>query len=192
MKNNSFTTRFMPKEGMIVKMKKNKGITMISLVIIVVILLILVGISVNTGNNIIKQSQIENLKTNMLLIKVKGKEYVENANFKLGTAYDKITEETERNNRKEKAKEELKGEDITNTISTYNIGISETAENIYYYKLDTQNLIDIGITNVESSEKAGWYIIKYDIVNAEVEVYNTKGIEKENRKYYGLNEIQNL
>ena len=57
-------------------MKENKGITMISLLIIVLILLLVVGISVNTGNNIIKQSQIENLKTNILLIKLKGKEYL--------------------------------------------------------------------------------------------------------------------
>lgn len=173
-------------------MKKNKGITMISLVIIVIILLVLVGISVNTGNNVIKQSQIENLKTNMLLIKVKGKEYVENANFNLGTAYDKITDETEKTNRKQKAKEELKGEDVTDTISSYNIGINETAENVYYYKLDTQNLLDMGITNVKSDEKEGWYIIKYDVGNSEVEVYKTKGIEKENTKYYALNELQNL
>ncbi len=173
-------------------MKENKGITMISLIIIVLILLLLVGISVNTGNNIIKQSQIENLKTNMLLIKVKGKEYVENANFSLGTAFEKITDETEKNNRIEKAKSKLEGEDITNSISSYNINVTADAENVYYYKLDTQNLLDMGITNVESDEKKGWYIIKYDVVNSEVEVYNTKGIEKENTKYYALNEIQNL
>ena len=58
-------------------MKKNKGITMMVLVITIVILLILAGISIGVGNNVIKKSELENLKTNMLLVKVKGKEYIE-------------------------------------------------------------------------------------------------------------------
>ena len=62
-------------------MKENKGITMVVLVITIVVLLILAGISIGTGNNIIKASQLENLKTNMLLVKVKAKEYIENANL---------------------------------------------------------------------------------------------------------------
>ena len=64
-------------------MKKNKGITMVALVITIVLLLILAGISIGTGGNIIKRTELENLKTGMLLIEVKGKEYVENANFNL-------------------------------------------------------------------------------------------------------------
>ena len=46
-------------------MKKNKGITMIALIITIGLLLILAGISVGTGGKIIKQSNLENLKTNM-------------------------------------------------------------------------------------------------------------------------------
>ena len=33
---------------------------------------------------------------------------------------------------------------------------------------------------------------KYDIKNVEIEVYNTKGFEKEENNYYSLNEIQNI
>ena len=80
-------------------MKKNEGITMLVLVITVILLLILSGISINTGNNIIKRANLENLKTNMLLIEVKGKEYVENGNFNLGTSFDKLTDENEKNKR---------------------------------------------------------------------------------------------
>ena len=36
-------------------MKKNKGITMVALVITIVLLLILAGISIGTGGNIIKR-----------------------------------------------------------------------------------------------------------------------------------------
>ena len=91
-------------------MRNNKGITIIVLVITIIVLLILSGISIKTGNNIIKQSSLENIKTNMLLVKIKAKEYVENANFKLGTAFDKVTDENDKNSRIAKAKEELQGE----------------------------------------------------------------------------------
>lgn len=173
-------------------MRENKGITIVALVIIVILLLILVGVSTGTGGNLIKQTKLENLKTNMLLIKVKAKEYVENANFNLGTAFEKLTDETEKNNRIQKAKEELKGEDVTSTISSYNINVNASSENVYYYKLDTQELLDIGLSNLKSDEKEGWYIVKYDIVNTEVEVYNTKGFENNSIKYYSLSELENI
>lgn len=175
-------------------MKNNKGITMIALVITIGLLLILAGISVGTGGKIIKQSELENLKTNMLLIKVKGKEYVENANFKLGTG----TEE-EKNAHIEQAKKELVGEELKDgnifegntNISTENI-ITDNTSYIYYYKLTTKQLEDIGISNINSDEKNGWYIIKYDIKNIEVELYHTKGYENEKTKYYSSKEIENL
>ena len=64
-------------------MKKNRGITMVALVITIVVLLIIAGISIGAGNNAIKNSKLENLKTNMLLIEVKAKEQIENAKFRL-------------------------------------------------------------------------------------------------------------
>ncbi len=177
-------------------MKKNKGITMVALIITIVLLLILAGISIGQGNKVIKASELENLKTNMLLIKVKAKEYVENANFKLGTNFENATDKA---TRVENAKAELKGEEITDISTTKgNINISqETISNdnanyIYYYKLSTDNLTDIGITKVESNEKDGWYIIKYDIKNLGIEIYNTNGFENEGTKYYSLTELQNV
>lgn len=179
-------------------MKKNKGITMVTLVITIVILLILAGVSIGVGDNIIKKSELENLKTNMLLIEVKGKEYVENANFNLGTTIDTV-EEQEKNNRIQKAKEQLKGEEIQDdSIFNGNINITpdnlttDNANYIYYYKLTTQNLTDIGISKVKSDEDNGWYIIKYDIKNVQIEVYNTKGFENGETKYYSLTEMQDL
>ena len=55
-------------------MKENKGVTMISLVVIIALLTLIAGISIGQGSKVIKSSQLENLKTNMLLIKVKAKE----------------------------------------------------------------------------------------------------------------------
>lgn len=180
-------------------MRNNKGITIIVLVITIIVLLILSGISIKTGNNIIKQSNLENIKTNMLLVKIKAKEYVENANFKLGTAFDKVTDENDKNSRIAKAKEELQGEEISDiSIFKNNINISQeqlsndNSNYTYYYKLDTPNLKDMGLSNVKSDKTDGYYIIKYNIKDNEIEVYNTKGFENNKQIYYSLTEIQNI
>ena len=178
-------------------MKEKKGITMVTLIITIIVLLIIAGISIGTGNKVIKSSELENVKTNMLLIKAKGKEYVENANFKLGTNFK---DSTDIDNRIKTAKAELKkGEDeemTNNEILEQNIGI--TQDNIknndytYYYKLSNDDLTDMGLSNVKSDKKNGWYIIKYDLENVEVEVYNTLGYERDGNRYYSLTELQNL
>lgn len=178
-------------------MKKNNGITMIVLVITIVILLIIAGISINSGEKVIKESELENIKTNMLLIKGKAKGYVESANFDLGVSIDKNSEE-EKNKKIEKAKSELKGTEITDSKELKNINI--TSENLqennlnysYYYKLSTKDLEELGLQNVKSDNKKGWYIVKYDMKNVEIEVYNTLGFEKDNKTYYSLTEIQDL
>ena len=174
-------------------MKENKGITMVTLIITIIVLVIVAGISIGTGNKIIKSSELENIKTNMLLIKAKGKEYVENANFKLGTNFEKATDQE---NRLTTAKVELKGEEIKDSSifdGKISIDISEeNKKNIYYYKLTTQNLVEMGLSNVKSDEKNGWYIIRYDLINVEVEVYNTFGFERDGDKFFSLTELQNL
>ena len=45
---------------------------------------------------------------------------------------------------------------------------------------------------VKSDEKNGWYIIKYDVKNLEVEIYNTAGFENDGSKYYSLTELQSV
>lgn len=177
-------------------MKKNRGVTMLSLVITIVLLLIIAGISIGTGGNVIKRSQLENLETNMLLIKGKAKEYVENANFKLGNNIENVTD---KENRIEEAKKQLVGEIITqgdifngiDNITTEKIKEDET-NYIYYYKISTQDLTNMGLSNVYSDDEKGWYIIKYNIKNTEIEIYNTKGFENQNNKYYTLTQIQDL
>ncbi len=178
-------------------MREDRGITITTLVITIIVLLIIAGISAGTGNKVIKSSELENVKTNMLLIKAKGKEYVENANFKLGTNFEN-SEDKEK--RIKTAKAELKkGEDeemTNNEILEQNIGITKdnikNNEYTYYYKLSNDDLTNMGLSNVKSDDKNGWYIIKFDIKNVEVEVYNTLGFERDGKKYYSLNELQNL
>ena len=185
-------------------MKKNRGITMVALVITIVVLLIIAGISIGAGNNAIKNSKLENLKTNMLLIEVKAKEQIENAKFRLGTSFDKATEE-EKTNRVNTAKSEFTGEEIVdgnifnnNTKITTEKIKEDNKNNIYYYKLSTQNLMDMGLKNVKSDEKDGYYIVKYDLSdlsdlkNSTIESYNTEGFDDEGNVVYSLTDIKQV
>ena len=179
-------------------MKKNRGITMVALVITIVVLVIIAGISIGAGNNAIKNSKLENLKTNMLLIEVKAKEQIENAKFRLGTSFDKATEE-EKTNRVNTAKTEFTGEEIVdgnifnnNTKITTEKIKEDNTNNIYYYKLSTQNLMDMGLKNVKSDEKDGYYIVKYDLKNSTIEIYNTEGFDDEGNVVYSLTDIKQV
>ena len=176
-------------------MKKNKGITMIVLVITIALLLILAGISIQGGGSIIKRADLENLKTDMLLIKVKGKEYVENANFNLGTSFDKLTDETEKSKRIEMAKSKLKGTEIQNASELSKFGVTsdqfeQEKNNLnLYYTLSTADLEEIGMQDVSSK---GQYIIKYNVKDMTIEIYNTQGFENGDKTYYSLSELENL
>lgn len=177
-------------------MKNNHGVTMVVLVITIVLLLILASISINVGSNIIERSNLENLKTDMLLIKVKGKEYVENANFNLGTGFDKLTDEQEKSKRIETAKAQLKGTELQ-SASELNSKFGITSEQFeqektnlsFYYKLSSKDLEDIGMQEMKSK---GIFIIKYNIKEMTVEIYNTEGLENDGKTYYVLSELEDL
>ena len=180
------------------KIKDNKGITMIALVITMIIIIILANISVNEGTKALKMTELENIRTNMLLIQTKAKEYVETANFKLGKTIDSLSGD-EKNNRIESAKENLKGSEVIDgSMFSGNIGITtEQIENdnknyVYYYRILAENLEEMGLKDIKSDKKNGWFIIKYDIKNSTTEIYNTKGLRKDYQIYYALSEIKNL
>ena len=175
-------------------MKKNnqKGITLIALGITIIILLILSGITIFSGTESIRRANLEELKTNMLLIQTKAKEYVENASFALGINPENASEQM-----KENARNALSGEDKgtlvvpSDSLSSdlLSIGISqEDINNEKVYKLTTENLEKMGIREVESNDEEGWYIIVYNFDEATAEIYNTIGYNGK----YSLTDIEQI
>ena len=150
------------------KGKNSKGITLIALVITVIVLLIIATISINYGMEIAQKSNIESIKTNMLLIEAKSKLYAEEYNFSgdanslYGTVASSVTDET-----------------VQNFIS--GVGSSYAS----YYYLSLQDLSEMGL-----SINKGYYLVNYDINNFEV-VYVT-GVELEGNVYYTLTDIRGL
>lgn len=76
----------------------NKGISLVALTIAIVILIIFAGIAIYGGGDTIKKAQVEELKTNMLLMQAKAKEYVEDATFKMGIDPNQEKKDEVRNN----------------------------------------------------------------------------------------------
>lgn len=172
-------------------MEKNrqKGVTLIALTITIVVLIILASITVYSGKESIRKANLEGLKTNMLLIQTKAKEYIENASFKLGI--------NPGDNKWEEAKTYLQGEDkgtkvesadtIASTLTSIGIS-SEDISTGKVYKLSTNNLEKMGINEVESDEESGYYIIVYDLDNTTAEIYNTIGYDNN----YSLTDIEKI
>lgn len=172
-------------------LKSNKGITMVALMVTVIVLLILSSITINYGKNTIKMAKLENFKTNMLLIEAKAKEYVEKASYDLGVKPDEATEEMVTT-----AKSELKGTLLSSSELLTNMGITDSPSNdtarVYYYELSTQNLEEMGINGLESNSTEGIFIIKYDISNVEVEIYNSDGFNFDGSVKYSLTELKEI
>ena len=175
-------------------MKKNNqnGITLVILTITIIVLIILAGITIHTGTESIRKANLEGLKTNMLLIETKAREFVENASFDLGIDPENATDEMKTN-----AQRELNGEDkgtlVTSddsiTSQLLNIGISqEDIDNENVYKLTTENLEKMGINNVESNDEEGWYVIVYNIKDTTAEIYHTIGYDGK----YSLTDIEQI
>ncbi len=156
--------------------KKEKGVTLVILVITVMVLLIIVGVVVQTGVSGIRNAETESLKTNLLLIQAKGKEYVENANFHFGTG--ELTEEQ---------KTEIKGQYLKGTLIKEGLPI-ELKENEEAYQLNSENMKEMGLNDL--IETAGDYIMIYNIQGESVDVMYKPGISKNNQKLYTLSSIE--
>lgn len=169
--------------------QNNKGITLLALVITVTVMLIIAGITLTAGGDTIRQTNVENIKTNMLLIEAKTKEFVEKASHDLGVKPAEASEEM-----KAKASSELEGEGKGTKVQSSDslidrlLEIGITNEQItqgLVVKISTSDLDKMGIRNVKSDDNEGWYIVAYDIPNVEVKIYHTHGIKinKDEVKY---------
>ena len=166
------------------KIKNEKGITLVALAITIVVLLILAGIGINYGRDTIKKAQLEELRTNMLLIEAKAKGLVEEANFQLGPELQKQSEiGTIRENIYVAENKLQKLSDSGITVSS---GIP-TGDNVYVFTQETADLWALKDVYTELEEDEN-YIISFDETNATVEIYNTLGYGG----YYSLTDIDKL
>ncbi len=159
---------------------KTNGITLISLVITIIILTILAGISIYSGKDIIKKAKLEELKTNMLLIQAKAREYVEEANFKIGIGTEEEKNEKTVNVRKEIYEDTEKLRPAQELPEK--LGITD-ASACYY--LTPEAKVRWGLEKLQDEEQ---YLIKFNEKDVSVEIYNLEGYQEK----YSLTEIDQI
>lgn len=158
--------------------QENKGITLIALAVTIVVLLIIAGISISAGTNTIKRAKLEEIRTNMLLIQAKAKEYVEETNFRLGKSPD---ENKKIQVRKEVYETDAKLEPANGISAPSQIPVSDC------YKVTKEAMKQWGLDKIKA-EANEYYLIKFDDTNATVEIYNTLGYNGK----YSLTEIDKI
>ena len=161
----------------------SRGITLVALVVTIIILLIIAGIGIYGGTDTVKKVKLEELRTNMLLIEAKAREYVEEANFRIGT--NKGNTEEERS-KIENIKQEIyeNNAKLTKAINVTNLPSSIPLSNCYVVTEDTLKLWGLNKIKLDTNEN---YLLEFDENNLSVEVYNTKGYEKK----YSLTDLEN-
>ena len=153
-------------------LKENKGITLVALMITIVIMIILASVTLYSSKNLISEAKIEEVKTNMLLIEAKAKEYVEEVNFKMGPQKDST--------KKEEAIQEIYitkvGLMLANDASLAISVPSDSGIDLSScYAVTETALSNMGLDKIEL-EEGEYYLIKFNEEEATVEeIYNTLG-----------------
>lgn len=167
------------------KMKENKGVTLVALMVTIVIMVILASITIYSSTNMIKEAQIEEMKTNMLLIEAKAREYVEEVNFKMGPQKDAT--------KKAEAIQEIYitkvGLKLANDVS---LAISVPTESgidlSTCYAVTETALNNMGLNKIELQD-GEYYLIKFNEEEATVEeIYNTLGYKGN----YSLTQLESI
>ena len=183
------------------KINEQKGITLISLVITIIVLFIIVGISIIKGTSLINISKAETIETNMLTIKAKAKEYIENVNSLTWASND--TNENNKYNglstKEGKNRAELQGDKYKLTLiedeTLYNNYSNWYEDGYTYYALGQDALNNMNLSDLY--EDGNIYIIRYpledgDTNNLEIDIVYANGIKYKGITYYNLSKLQEI
>lgn len=154
-------------------MKNENGVAIPTLIIIISIIIVVAIVGIKYGKKMINDNQLQDLRTDMLLIQADTKKSLEEVSFQTVNLDKNKEEDLAKIN--EVKQENLKGVPVQGTEIEKSIPEGITVDENCYY-LDEKILKDMGVKESDS-EKYGNYIVKYDFENIKVEVINTKGYE---------------
>lgn len=155
---------------------KNESVkSIVVLIIFTILIIILASVIINYAKKMMEETKVQDLKTNMLLIQAETKKGLEEVCFQ--TVNLDESKEEELTKIKEIKQEFLDGIILNNAP----VEVQETVKNITEvtldencYYLDETILTEMGIKDINKNEY-GYFIVKYDFENTNVEVINTKG-----------------
>lgn len=165
---------------------KNKieGMTLLTLSILIIILAILTGVVLYLGKQSLQKAKLEELKTNMLLIQAKAREYVEDASVKIGV--HNTEEEKKQSVRNEVYVTNAKLEKAMYGDIPAHFNILETDQDTCYW-LTPEAEENWGLSKIELGNEEK-YLIRFDEENVTLEIYNTQGYDGK----YSLTEIDTI
>ena len=156
-------------------MKNEGGKSIVTLVILTILIMIGAAVIINYAQQMMAQTKEQDLRTNMLLMQAETKKGLEEVCFRIVNLDASKEEDLAKIN--EIKNEYLKGIILSSSPTevqeaTQNVPDIAFDENCYY--LDETILTEMGIQDVDVNEY-GYFIVKYDFSNANVEVINTNG-----------------
>ena len=158
-------------------MAKESGKSIIILVILTILIMIGVGVIISYAKQMMEETKAQDLKTDMLLVQAEAKKGLEEVCFRTVNLDKNKEEDLVKIN--EIKQEFLKGTIITNSPDEVQEAIKNVPEVNFdetCYYLDEGILTGMGITNI-SQKEYGYFIVKYDFSNGNLEIINTKGYE---------------
>ncbi len=167
--------------------KKNKGITLVALVIMIIVIMILAGITITQGSDLIKTTKVETYVTNMITIKSKAKVYAEEANAEVWDAEDKSSKRAEIFLEKYKMNQSGNQDELISKVDDK----VNTGNGCECYDITTDTLKDMGLNELAEETGNGDYVVVYDASNYKnIEIIYVNGIEYRNVRYYTLSKLQ--
>ena len=156
-------------------MKNESGKSIVILLILTILIIIGAVAVINYAKKMMEESKSQDLMTNMLLMQAEVKKGLEEVCFRTVNLNSSKQEDLTKIN--EIKNQYLKGIILSNSPievqeALKNVPDVVIDENSYYLNEETIN--EMGIKNIVE-EQDGYFIVKYDFVNANVEVINTKG-----------------
>lgn len=172
-------------------MKNEGGKSIVTLVILTIIIMIGVAVIINYVQQMMYKTKTQDLKTNMLLMQAELKKGLEEVCFQTANL-DKNKEEdlTKINEIKNECLKGIKLSEAPIEVqeAIKNVPDVTLDENCYY--LDETILNEIGIEGVDENQH-GYFIVKYDFLDTNIEVINTNGTEGKYTLTQIVQEIEN-
>lgn len=156
-------------------MENESGKSIVTLVILIILTIIGATVIINYAKQIMVETEEQDLRTSMLLMQAETKKGLEEVCFR--TVNLDATKEEDLVKINEIKNEYLDGILLNNSPeevqeATKNVPEITFDENCYY--LDENAIREMGIKYL-TEEKNGYFIVKYDFSNANVEIINTNG-----------------
>lgn len=158
-------------------MENKSRTSIITLVILTILIIIGASVMINYAKQMMVETKEQDLRTSMLLMQAETKKGLEEVCFKIVNLDSTKEEDLAKIN--EIKNEYLDGiilSDSPEEVQEATKGVPEITfdENCYY--LDENTIREMGIKYL-TEEENGYFIVKYDFSNANVEIINTNGYD---------------